>query len=64
MNTKSTLLSHSWSADEAHKIISFLDQLGNLLWDAYGVEIIEQHRHASNHDDRQLPLEIEEIPFE
>ena len=52
------------TADDAHLIISFLDELRDTLWATYGTEIIEQrHKEAQQKidlDNRQWPLEIDE----
>ena len=62
MSMKLTQLRTYWDADDAHLIISFLDELKEVLWDTYGNEIIEQqqeNQNAIDHGDRQWPLEIE-----
>ena len=33
-----------WNADDAHLVISFLDELRDLLWESYGDEIIAMHQ--------------------
>jgi hypothetical protein len=50
-----------WEPDDAQLIISFLDDLRDLLVDTYGDEIIEMHRRMSQNntsDDGQT-----ELPF-
>ena len=64
MSMKLTQLRTYWDADDAYLIISFLDELKEVLWDTYGSEIIKQqqanqHQNAINHDDRQWPLKID-----
>lgn len=60
MSRKLSQLKTYWDADDAYLIISFLDELSDLLW--VTDEIIEQQRanqNPSNHDDRLLPLDID-----
>ncbi len=62
MSMKLSQLRTYWDAEDAHLIISFLDELKEVLWDTYGNEIIEQqqeNQNAIDHGDRQWPLEIE-----
>ena len=33
-----------WTADDAHLIITFLDELRDTLWATYGADIIEQRQ--------------------
>ena len=33
-----------WTTDDAHAIISLLDELRDVLWAAYGPDIVEQQR--------------------
>ena len=40
MTTTFFQLKTHWTADEAYLIISFLDQLRDSLWEAYGDEIM------------------------
>ena len=42
MSMKLTQLRTYWDADETHLIISFLDELKEVLWETYGADIIEQ----------------------
>ena len=47
MTRKFTQLITHWDADEAYSVISFLDELRDLLWVTYGEEIIERHQSTS-----------------
>jgi len=62
MSMKLSQLRTYWNADDAYLIISFLDELKEMLWDTYGSEIIEQQQEDQNtidHDDRQWSLELD-----
>ncbi len=62
MSMKLSQLKTYFEPDEAYLIISFLDELKEVLWETYGAEIIEQqqaNKNTSNHDDRQWPLELD-----
>ncbi len=52
-----------WTADDAHMILSFLDELRESLWSTYGPDIIEQqqqeNQREANQDDRQGALDID-----
>lgn len=69
MSMKLSQLRTYWTADDAHLIISFLDELKDTLWATYGDEIIEQSQeeYGSNidRDDQQqwLPGMGEDIEF-
>lgn len=39
-----TQLRTHWDAGDAHLVIEFLDELRDLLWTAYGEEIIATHQ--------------------
>lgn len=39
-----TQLRTHWDAGDAYLVIEFLDELGDLLWTAYGEEIIAMHQ--------------------
>jgi hypothetical protein len=44
-----------WEADDAHLVISFLDELRDTLWATYGAEIIEQqqtNQSPPDHNDQ------------
>jgi len=72
MSMKLSQLTTHWSADDAHLVLSFLDELSEVLWATYGPGIIEQqqrehqtlqtdpkyqkHPNAYPPDERQLPL--------
>jgi uncharacterized protein YktA (UPF0223 family) len=67
MTKKITQLTTHWEADEALSVIQFLDEIKDLLWRAYGDEIIHQE-HADlkhhNRDEEQLSLDFDDqIPF-
>lgn len=62
-----TQLPLHWEADEALAMIQLLDQFKELLWSAYGEEIIRQEYASQKHrklDEEQLMLKFEDpIPF-
>jgi hypothetical protein len=62
-----TQLPMHWEPDEALAMIQLLDQLKELLWSAYGEEIIRQEYAEQKHhqrDEEQLALAFEDpIPF-
>jgi len=41
---KFTQLRTHWTADDAHVVLSLLDELREALWETYGPEIIEQRQ--------------------
>jgi hypothetical protein len=51
-----------WNADDAYLILSFLDELRDVIWTTYGADIIE-HQQAeqpmADQGDRQLALDID-----
>jgi len=72
MSMKLSQLTTHWSADDAHLVLSFLDELSEVLWATYGPGIIEQrereyHKHqtdpqhpnADPPDERQLSLSLD-----
>jgi len=73
MSMKLSQLTTHWSADDAHLVLSFLDELSEVLWATYGPGIIEQqqrehqtpqtdqkqHPNAGPSDERQLPLSLD-----
>jgi len=60
------LVTH-WEPDEALAMIQLLDQLKELLWSAYGEEIVRQEYAEQQHrklGEEQLMLEFEDpVPF-
>ena len=40
MTMKLSQIKTHWTADEAYLVISFLDELRDLVWESYGDEII------------------------
>lgn len=70
--TRFTHIKTHWSPEDAHSILSLLDELRDVLWQSYGNDIIEynQQQHtnetADNSND-QIDLLDEEmddlIPF-
>lgn len=69
MSLKLPQLTTDWSADDAYLLLSFLDELSDVLWATYGPGIIEQQRleheqqqtqHADppDRDERQLSLSL------
>lgn len=61
MSLKITRLRTHWSADEAHLVISFLDELRDMLWETYGDKIVAMYADMAKHDleERQT-----ELPFD
>lgn len=62
-----TQLTPHWEPDEALAMIQLLDQLKELLWSAYGEEIIRQEYADLDHHhfhEAQLALDFDDqIPF-
>ncbi len=65
MTMKFTQLTTYWNAGDAHLVISFLDELRDVLWATYGDEIIEMHQaenknrtQDNEHPDSTLDDEI------
>ena len=55
-----------WNADDAHLVISFLDELRDLLWESYGDEIVAMHQNLAEdaaQNDRQTDLFNDKIEF-
>jgi hypothetical protein len=67
MTMKHTQLKTHWNADDAYTVISFLDELRDLLWAAYGDDIIEMLQDASSHQapgsDPESPGFNDDIAF-
>lgn len=62
MSMKLSQIRTHWTADEAYLVISFLDELRDLVWESYGEEIIaaEQARvEASRQTDLVFDDDIE-----
>jgi hypothetical protein len=57
------LATHHWEPDEALAMIQLLNQLKELLWSAYGEEIIRQayaeQKHRKHHEE-QLVLDFDD----
>ncbi len=62
---KLTQLKTHWTADDAYAVISFLDELRDVLWAAYGDDIIAMQRDAlAEHADDVDACDINDnIPF-
>jgi hypothetical protein len=69
MMMKITQLRTYWDAGEAQMVIEFLDELRDVLWTAYGQEIIAMHAEEADnenattgevHDGRQTDLEFDD----
>jgi hypothetical protein len=58
-----TRLATHWEPDESFGMLQRLDQLKELLWSAYGEEIIRQEyteqKHREHHEE-QLTLEFDD----
>ena len=59
MTMKLTQLTTHWTADEAHTVIEFLDTLRDILWAAYGNEIIAMLKEANNDSDENDKIVLE-----
>lgn len=59
MTMKLTQLRTYWDADEADAIITFLDELREVLWTVYGEEIIERHQALQKEVDNQNDLPVD-----
>jgi hypothetical protein len=44
MTTKLTQIATHWNADDAYTVIEFLDELRDVLWAAYGDDIIQRQQ--------------------
>ena len=62
-----TQLATHWEPDEALAMIHLLEQLKELLWSAYGEEIVRQEyadQKQRNFHEEQLALDFDDpIPF-
>lgn len=67
MTMRLSQLATHWEPDEALAMIQLLDQLKELLWSAYGEEIVSQtyaEQKCHNFSEEQLVLEFDDpIPF-
>lgn len=67
MTMRLTPLATHWEPDEALAMIQLLDQLKELLWSAYGEEIVRQayaDQNQRNFQEEQLALDFDDpIPF-
>jgi hypothetical protein len=62
MSMKIMRLPAYWNAADAQLIISFIDDLRDLLVDTYGDEIIDMHQQQLTENDTQDDGQIE-LPF-
>jgi hypothetical protein len=64
---KLTQLTTHYNADEAYTVIEFLDRLREILWAAYGEEIIEMLKAATENNpdksEKVNPQLDDEIDF-
>jgi hypothetical protein len=63
MTMRLTQLATHWEPDEALAMIQLLDQLKELLWSAYGEEIVRQeYTEQKQHklDEEQLALDFDD----
>lgn len=65
MTMKLMQLRTHWNADDAYAVISFLDELRDMLWATYGDDIIAMQRDAATpHADDADACDINDnIPF-
>ncbi len=61
MSMKILKLTTYWDAADAQLIISFIDELRDLLVDTYGDEIVDMHRQLVHNDT--LDESQTELPF-
>ena len=61
MSMKIIKLTTYWDAADAQLVISFIDELRDLLVDTYGDEIVEMHRRLVQ--DNTLDEDQTELPF-
>lgn len=61
MTMKLTQLKTQWNADEAYTVIGFLDELRDLVWSAYGDDIIEMLQNATSHHAPSIDLDAPEF---
>jgi len=61
MSMKVIKLTVYWDAADAQLIISFIDELRDLLVDTYGDEIVEMHRQLVQ--DNTLDEDQTDLPF-
>lgn len=57
MTMKLTQIRTYWTAEEAESVISFLDELRDLLWTVYGHDIVEMHQAEFNGNAGVGPVE-------
>ena len=50
MTMKFTQLKTHWTADDAHDVLSLLDELRDALWETYGADIIEQQQREHQYE--------------
>lgn len=67
MTMKITRLTTYWNAEEALTVISFLDELRDLLCDVYGDHMVQHQQETAAHrlyQEEQLNLDLDDpIPF-
>ena len=61
MSMKVMKLTVHWDAADAQLIISFMDELRELLVDTYGDEIVDMHRRRAQ--DKPLDEDLTGLPF-
>ena len=59
MTMRITRLTTYWNAEEADTVITFLDELKNLLWEVYGEQITDMRRSASEADTNDIDDDID-----
>jgi hypothetical protein len=62
MTMKVTRLYTHWDADQAHTVITFLDELRDQLCEIYGDQIVEMRRAASL--DNRVEEQQTELDFD
>ena len=50
MTMKFTQLKTHWTAEDAHAVLSLLDELRDALWETYGADIIEQQQREHQYE--------------
>ena len=59
MTMRITRLTTYWNAEQAETVITFLDELKDLLWEVYGEEITDMRRRASESDTSDFDDDID-----
>lgn len=61
--TRLTYLKTHWTPEDAHSILSLLDELRDVLWSTYGNDIIE-HRQKQHPNQNEINDNEQTDPFD